>query len=152
MSFGNCSTAENTSPHEPVKALVDLLVELLAGRWPGRLRELCDPHKPQPLAIDIREHLASALGLDQGERYRLGGLLGKWTGRAAYLKALSAPGAQRYGLDGEPAAAVSPEHHAAALEQLERKRDRWQAKQRGAKAAACRANAAKPVLLLGASR
>lgn len=124
---------------------------LLGGRW------LFDPRAPKPLAIGIHTDIICACELGPAESFRLRKLLGRWTGRAAYLKALAAPGAQRCGLDAQPVEAVSLEHQAAAREQLEYlrlKRARRTARQQRvqAKANACRANAAKPVLRLGAPR
>ena len=51
----------------------------------------------------------------------LGIFFSRYTTTNAYLKALAAPGAQRFDLDGQPAGDIAEEHRAAAAEELARR-------------------------------
>jgi hypothetical protein len=144
----------------PCPTLVEQLDDLFVGLWPGKLRDLFDPEMPKPLAIGIHEQIADALGMDAAERKRLSRLLGKWTGCVGYLKAVRREGALRYGIDGEPVVPVSRDDAISARQRLYKTRlklERRKAAQREPErrevaevAQMCRANAAKPVLRLGA--
>ena len=76
------------------------------------------PFKPIKLRIqaDIQ---ARAPGLFS--KRTLGIFFSRYTTTGAYLKALAAPGAQRFDLDGQPAGEIAEEHRAAAAEELARR-------------------------------
>jgi ProP effector len=76
------------------------------------------PFKPIKLRIqaDIQ---ARAPGLFS--KRTLGIFFSRYTTTGAYLKALAAPGAQRFDLDGQPAGEIAEEHRAAAVEELARR-------------------------------
>ena len=77
---------------------------------------------PQPLALGAGAavlDLAPELGVS---RRTLRRALHFWTARRAYLKALAAPGAVRYALDGTPVGPVTAEHQQAALQELQRRK------------------------------
>jgi sRNA-binding protein len=146
-------------------SLVDEFDTLFCGLWPEQLRALFDPDNPKPMAIGIGKAIADQLGLSPEERGRLSRLLGRWTGRIAYLKALRNDGAVRHGIDGAPVEPVSREHALIARQQIYRvrlKRERRQAEQERQQARAVaaeatnrklererRANAGLPTLRLG---
>ena len=81
--------------------------------------------KAMPLAIGIDAEIARRLDLaDEQDLRALRVVLGKATGRKAYLKAMSAEGAMRHDLDGAAVEPVSPDHREraqAVLEKLLRK-------------------------------
>ena len=121
-------------PADPAKVakLIADFDALFAGVWPGRLRELFAPDDPRPLAIGIGDAIAAAAGLDGDGRRRLGRLLGAWTRRGRYLKALRTEGAMRHGLDGLPVGPVSREDALSAMHrryQMSLRQDRWLARQ-----------------------
>jgi ProP effector len=76
------------------------------------------PYKPIKLRIhtDIQ---ARAPG--EFSKRVLGIFFSRYTTTNAYLKALAAPGAQRFDLDGAPAGEIAEEHRAAAVEELARR-------------------------------
>lgn len=76
------------------------------------------PYKPIKLRIhtDIQ---ARAPG--EFSKRVLGIFFSRYTTTNAYLKALVAPGAQRFDLDGAPAGEIAEEHRAAAVEELARR-------------------------------
>jgi ProQ/FINO family len=156
----NNSAAEHTAPPQDNQPRPDLVAELDAlfcSLWPGRLHELFDPDHPKPLAIGLGKEIADQLGLTAAERRQLGKLLGKWTGRISYLKALRLDDAWRYGMDGQPVEPVSREHAIGARQLIYQRRqrlDRQKAeleRQTAKEAQGCRANAALPKLQLRAS-
>jgi sRNA-binding protein len=76
------------------------------------------PVKPIKLRIHA-DILARAPGVFS--KRVLGIFFSRYTTSNAYLKALTAPGAQRFDLDGEPAGEIADEHRAAAVEELARR-------------------------------
>jgi ProQ/FINO family len=75
-------------------------------------------YPPRPLAIGIGK-LIWAAAKDAGvKRNDLGAALHYHVHRQAYLAALAADGAMRFGLDGEPVGPVEPEHRTEALKLL----------------------------------
>lgn len=66
--------------------------------------------EPRPLAIGIDKILRDALGASNATVSRL---LTWWCMRPEYISALTAPGSQRYNLDGTIAGDVIPEHREA---------------------------------------
>lgn len=76
------------------------------------------PYKPIKLRIhtDIQ---ARAPG--EFSKRVLGIFFSRYTTTNAYLKAIVAPGAQRFDLDGAPAGEIAEEHRAAAVEELARR-------------------------------
>jgi sRNA-binding protein len=76
------------------------------------------PFKPIKLRIHA-DILARAPGVFS--KRALGVFFSRYTTSNAYLKALAAPGAQRFDLDGQPAGAPAEEHRAAAVEELARR-------------------------------
>lgn len=76
------------------------------------------PYKPIKLRIhtDIQ---ARAPG--EFSKRVLGIFFSRYTTTNAYLKALAAPGAQRFDLDGAPAGEIAEEHRSAAVEELARR-------------------------------
>jgi ProP effector len=77
------------------------------------------PVKPIKLRIHTDIH-ARAPGVFT--RRVLGIFFSRYTTTNAYLKALVAPGAQRFDLDGQPAGEIAEEHRAAAVEEIDRRR------------------------------
>ncbi|MDH5329933.1 MAG: ProQ/FINO family protein [Aquincola sp.] len=74
-------------------------------------------------AIKLRIHAdIQARAPGQFSKRTLGIFFSRYTTTTPYLKALAAPGAQRFDLDGEPAGEIAEEHRAAAVEELERRR------------------------------
>lgn len=106
----------------------DKVVELSPAECGAKLAELfpalfVPPGAPGPVkAIKLRIHAdiqARVPGMF-GKR-TLGVFFSRYTTSNAYLKALVAPGAQRFDLDGQPAGEIAEEHRAAAVEELARR-------------------------------
>lgn len=76
------------------------------------------PFKPIKLRIHA-DILARAPGVFS--KRVLGIFFSRYTTSNAYLKALAAPGAQRFDLDGAPAGEIAEEHRAAAVGELARR-------------------------------
>jgi ProP effector len=76
------------------------------------------PFKPIKLRIHA-DILARAPGVFS--KRVLGIFFSRYTTSNAYLKALTAPGAQRFDLDGAPAGEIAEEHRVAAVEELARR-------------------------------
>ncbi|WP_326539521.1 ProQ/FinO family protein [Pseudorhodoferax sp.] len=75
---------------------------------------------PRPIKLRIQQDIQQrAPGVFT--RQVLSGFLRRHTGSTAYLVALG-KATQRFDLDGEPAGEISAEHHAAAAEELQRRR------------------------------
>jgi len=76
------------------------------------------PFKPIKLRIqaDIQTRAPGVFS-----KRTLGIFFSRYTTTGAYLKALAAPGAQRFDLDGQPAGEIAEEHRAAAVEELARR-------------------------------
>jgi ProP effector len=73
-------------------------------------------------AIKLRIHAdIQARAPGQFSKRALGIFFSRYTTTTAYLKALAAPGAQRYDLDGQPAGEVAEEHRSAAAEEVVRR-------------------------------
>jgi hypothetical protein len=70
-------------------------------------------HAPLPLALEINQDIAKALGIHPQAAQAV---LARWTNRMNYLAAMAAPGSRRFNLDGTDAGEVSDDHraHAAA--------------------------------------
>ena len=74
-------------------------------------------------AIKLRIHAdIQARAPGQFSKRALGIFFSRYTTTTPYLKALAAPGAQRFDLDGQSAGEIAEEHRAAAVEELERRR------------------------------
>jgi ProP effector len=74
-------------------------------------------------AIKLRIHAdIQARAPGQFSKRALGIFFSRYTTTTAYLKALAAPGAQRFDLDGQPAGEIAEEHRSAAAEEVERRR------------------------------
>jgi len=73
-------------------------------------------------AIKLRIHAdIQARAPGQFSKRALGIFFSRYTTTTAYLKALAAPGAQRYDLDGQPAGEIAEEHRSAAAEEVARR-------------------------------
>jgi sRNA-binding protein len=74
-------------------------------------------------AIKLRIHAdIQVRAPGQFSKRTLGIFFSRYTTTTPYLKALTAPGAQRFDLDGQPAGEIAEEHRTAAVEELERRR------------------------------
>jgi len=106
------ATPAGLSPAECGARLATLFPALFVA--PGA----AGPFKPIKLRIhtDIQ---ARAPG--EFSKRVLGIFFSRYTTTNAYLKALAAPGAQRFDLDGAPAGEIAEEHRAAAVEELARR-------------------------------
>lgn len=82
-----------------------------------------DLENPIPLALGIHKQLTE--GFKPGCAYRL---VGGYTKRRKYLKALASPDSYRINLDGSIASPVSEEHTEHALTQLRERKFASQAK------------------------
>lgn len=80
--------------------------------YPGRF----DPDEPTPLAVGIREKLASAVAV--GERRYVKPMLAWWCKRRKYLQAVLADGAVRHELDGSISGPVTAEQREHAEQVL----------------------------------
>jgi sRNA-binding protein len=77
---------------------------------------------PKPLMLGAGKVVlaeAAAQGWSVSKRKAIRSALRSWTGARRYLEALAAPGATRFGLDGQPVAPVDDDHRAEALRRLE---------------------------------
>lgn len=73
-------------------------------------------------AIKLRIHAdIQARAPGQFSKRALGIFFSRYTTTTPYLKALAAPGAQRFDLDGQSAGEIAEEHRAAAVEELARR-------------------------------
>jgi ProP effector len=73
-------------------------------------------------AIKLRIHAdIQARAPGEFSKRTLGIFFSRYTTTTAYLKALAAPGAQRYDLDGQPAGEIAEEHRSAAAEEVARR-------------------------------
>ena len=73
-------------------------------------------------AIKLRIHAdIQARAPGQFSKRTLGIFFSRYTTTTAYLKALAAPGAQRFDLDGQPAGEIAEEHRSAAAEEVARR-------------------------------
>jgi sRNA-binding protein len=73
-------------------------------------------------AIKLRIHAdIQARAPGQFSKRTLGIFFSRYTTTTPYLKALAAPGAQRFDLDGQGAGEIAEEHRAAAVEELARR-------------------------------
>jgi sRNA-binding protein len=109
---GSAAAPSGVSPAECGARLAALFPALfIAPGAPG-------PFKPIKLRIhaDIQ---ARAPG--EFSKRVLGIFFSRYTTTNAYLKALAAPGAQRFDLDGQPAGEIAEEHRHAAVEELARR-------------------------------
>jgi ProP effector len=108
----NDQTEPGLSPAECGTRLAALFPALfVAPGAPG-------PFKPIKLRIHA-DILTRAPGVFS--KRVLGIFFSRYTTSGAYLKALAAPDAQRFDLDGQPAGEIAEEHRAAALEELARR-------------------------------
>lgn len=80
--------------------------------------ELWNPEAPVPLAVGIHKQLYPLAERLRMSRRALRGFLGRWTSASAYQRAMAAPGAQRFNLDGTVAEPVSPQHAEIARRRL----------------------------------
>jgi hypothetical protein len=82
-----------------------------------------DPDKPLPLALDAHAELAELaepnVQPDKKTLALVRVFLRSWTAREPYLRAVAAPGSQRFGLDGSWSGAVTADQRAAARARLE---------------------------------
>lgn len=103
------------------------------------------PGAPGPVKpIKLRIHAdIQARAPGQFTKRVLGPFFSRYTTTNAYLKALTAPGAQRFDLDGQPAGEIAEEHRQAAEEELAR-RHAIAAERRAAQRQAHRPAAAAP--------
>jgi hypothetical protein len=109
------SGQQRREPHFPEDWMTTLWRELVKVR-----PALFDPRRLVPLALGFHRELHAVTKARLSGR-RIRQFLAVWTGRTAYLRALAAPGAVRYGLRG-PAGPVAPEHRDHALRRLEERR------------------------------
>ncbi len=108
----SASSEPGLSPAECGARLAELFpVLFVAPGAPG-------PFKPIKLRIHA-DIAARAPGVFT--KRVLGIFFSRYTTSGAYLKALTAPDAQRFDLDGQPAGEIAEEHRAAALEELARR-------------------------------
>jgi len=82
---------------------LNALLALLQERYPA-FRDC------RPLVLDTRQRLAELATATGAEPPDVRLALRLWTGRPRYLKALAAPGAVRYTLEGEPGDPVTKNH------------------------------------------
>ena len=74
-------------------------------------------------ALKLRIHAdIQARAPGQFSKRALGIFFSRYTTTTAYLRALAAPGAQRFDLDGQPAGEIAEEHRSAAALEVERRR------------------------------
>ncbi len=98
------------SPADCAQRLAALFPALFAGA-------------PKPLKLRVHADIqARAPGVFS--RSVLSAFMRRHTGSTAYLNAV-ARGTQRFGLDGEPAGEIAPEHRQAAIDELARRRARF---------------------------
>ena len=75
-------------------------------------------YPPRPLAVGIGKLITPAARAAGIKREDIGRALHFHTGSHAYLNALAADGAMRFGLDGEPVGPVEPVHRTETLKLL----------------------------------
>lgn len=93
----------------------------LAELFPALFKAPDAPGPVKPIKLKIHaDILARAPGVFS--KRVLGIFFSRYTTSNAYLKALVAPDAQRFDLDGQPAGEIAEEHRNAAAEELERRR------------------------------
>jgi hypothetical protein len=91
-----------------------LNLERLQQAYPG----VFDPDHPKPLAIGCQQIIREEFGL-KGTWARA--VLGQWTQRTEYLRALIAPSAQRHLLDGTPVGPVTDKNREHAMRLINEK-------------------------------
>ena len=107
--------AADTANHSPSRARAEVLDATLRQRWPHLFAELI-----RPLAVEMREPIATTLALDDARLRALRAVLGRHTHRTAYLEAVI-EGRPRVDLDGNDAGIPEERHVAYATEALARK-------------------------------
>jgi ProP effector len=94
--------------------------ERLAALFPALFIAPGAPGPYKPIKLRIHADIQARAPGEFSKRV-LGIFFSRYTTTNAYLKALAAPGAQRFDLDGAPAGEIAEEHRNAAVEEIARR-------------------------------
>ncbi len=112
-SAASVKKKQTPPPQEHTGTDDDLLAALQA-----MAPDLWNPGEPVPLAVGIHKQIYPVAEKVRLSRRSLRRFLSRWTSSAPYQKALLAPDAQRFNLDGSVAESVSEQHQSVARERV----------------------------------